>query len=256
MVPFGVAVLEFYPTFQPWIGETLPRLMTWFTPGMAIAVVAAWAKTEPAGDGPVTRFARTVAQSAGACWLIGGMIFIIACTPLSGPETLSTVTLWQTEIKLALYALVAVAIVAPTAFQAPGPTWVSMVLGNPVMRYLGKISYGVFLWQFVVIYGFFAALHLRNALQGGSFTLVSATAVLIAITAVTVATATLSYYLIENPAQRLYRLIGPRRASRHRRVLGGTETQGTAGTPGQQSSAAEPTMTSPAESPSAYRKYT
>jgi len=161
--------------------------------------------------------------------------------------------LWQTEIKLALYALVALAIVAPTAFQAPGPTRLSIILGNPVMRFLGKISYGVFLWQFVVIYGFFAALHLRSAIQGGSFTLVSAAAVLIAITAATVATATLSYYLIENPAQKLYRLIGPRRASRHRRVLGGTENQGP---PGQQSSVAEPPMPSPAESPSAYRKYT
>ena len=49
---YGVAVPEFYPTFQPWIGETVLRLMTWFTPGMAVAVLAAWARPN---RGPTAR---------------------------------------------------------------------------------------------------------------------------------------------------------------------------------------------------------
>jgi peptidoglycan/LPS O-acetylase OafA/YrhL len=218
VVPFGLAVLEYYPSFQPWIGETLPRLLTWFTPGMAIAVVTAWAQAEPGADGQVRRFVRTVAQSAGACWLIGAMTFIVACTPVTGPQTLAIASLWQTEIKLALYAIVAAAVVAPAAFQPPGPTRVSMVLGNRVMRFLGKVSYGVFLWQYLVIYGLFALLHQRNIFNGGSFTIFSATGALIAIAMLTVAAATLSFYLIENPAQRLYQLIRPRRAKSPGRV--------------------------------------
>ena len=92
---------------------------------------------------------------------------------VTGPEVLS-VTLWQTEIKTALYALVAAAVVAPAAFQPPGRTRLSMVLGNRVMRFLGKISYGIFLWQFVVLYGVFAVWHVHDVFQGGSFTMFGA----------------------------------------------------------------------------------
>ncbi|HTZ92321.1 MAG TPA: acyltransferase [Streptosporangiaceae bacterium] len=222
VAPFGLAVLEYYPAFEPWIGETLPRLLTWFTPGMAIAVVTVWAQAEPGTDGPVRRLERTVAQSAGACWLIAVMTFVVACTPVTGPQTLAIASLWQTEIKLALYAIVAAAIVAPAAFQPRSPTRLSMILGNRVMRFLGKVSYGVFLWQYLVIYGLFAALHQRNIFSGGSFTLASATGVLVAVTVLTVAAATMSFYLIENPAQRLYQRLGPRSVKSRRRALANT----------------------------------
>jgi peptidoglycan/LPS O-acetylase OafA/YrhL len=218
VVPFGMAVLEYHPSFEPWIGETLPRLLTWFTPGMAIAVVTAWAQAEPGTDGPVRRLERAVAQSAGACWLIAVMTFVVACTPVTGPQTLAIASLWQTETKLALYAIIAAAIVAPAAVQPPAPTRLSMILGNRAMRFLGKVSYGVFLWQYLVIYGLFAVLHQRNIFDGGSFTLVGAIAVLIAVAVLTVVAATMSFYLIENPAQKLYQRIRPRLAKSRGRV--------------------------------------
>jgi peptidoglycan/LPS O-acetylase OafA/YrhL len=214
VVPYGVAVAEFYPTFQPWIGESVLRLMTWFTPGMAVAVLAAWAQAEPGDDGPARRFVRTVARSGGVCWIIAAMVFVIACTPIAGPEVLSVNTLWQTDIKTALYAIIAAAVVAPAAFQAPGPTRLSMVLGNGVMRFLGKISYGIFLWQFLVLYGVFAVWHVHDVFNGGSFTRFGAVLAMIAITVVTVAAATMSYYLIERPAQELSRVIRARYADR------------------------------------------
>jgi peptidoglycan/LPS O-acetylase OafA/YrhL len=216
VLPFGVAVAEFYPSFQPWIGETLPRLMTWFAPGMALAVLAAWTQADARADSGVRRFTSTIAQSGGLCWLIAGMVFILACTPVTGPETIGYVPLWPTEIKLALYAIVAVAVVAPAAFQPSGMTRMSVLLGNRVMRFLGKISYGIFLWQYVVLFAVFAGWHLRDIFHGGSFTLFSATYLLIAITVATVIAATLSYYVIEQPAQRLMRLTRSRQSGRHR----------------------------------------
>jgi peptidoglycan/LPS O-acetylase OafA/YrhL len=80
------------------------------------------------------------------------------------------------------------------------------------------VSYGVFLWQYLVIYGLFAVLHQRNIFDGGSFTLVGAIAVLIAVAVLTVVAATMSFYLIENPAQKLYQRIRPRLAKSRGRV--------------------------------------
>jgi peptidoglycan/LPS O-acetylase OafA/YrhL len=223
VAPYGVAVAEFYPTFQPWIGESVLRLMTWFTPGMAVAVLVAWARAEPGDDGPVRRFVRTIAHSGGACWLIAALVFAVVCTPIAGPEILSINTLWQTEIKTALYAIIAAAIVAPAAFQGAIPTRLSMIFGNRVMRFLGRISYGIFLWQFVVLYGVFAVWHVHDVFNGGSFTKFSAALAMIAITVGTVAAATLSYYLIEKPAQELSRVIRARRARRHHALPGEAE---------------------------------
>lgn len=227
LVSYGIAVLEFYPSFHPWIGETVLLLMTWFTPGMAMAALAAWAKAEPGPDGPVRSLIRTIGHSGGVCWLIAAMVFVIACTPITGNETLTIGSLWQTEIKTALYAIIAAAIVAPAAFQPAGATWLSLVLGNRIMRFLGRISYGIFLWQYVVLYAVFAVWHIRDVFHGGSFTWFSATFVGIVITVVTIAVATMSYYLIESPAQKLAKAARVRRADRSRSRLRISETEPT-----------------------------
>jgi len=220
---YGVAVLAFYPSLQLWLGETLLRLMTWFAGGMLLAVMSEWAHADSsradsshpdtAGAGPAARFCRTVAGSAEACWLIAAIAFVIACTPLAGPETLAIPTLWNTELKTALYTVIGTALVAPVAFQSGRPTWMTRALGNRVMSFLGRISYGIFLWQFVVIYAFFAVVHARDAFQGTLYGWPAVLGILAAVTVATVAMAAISYYLLERPVQRLYR---PRR-SRSRR---------------------------------------
>ncbi len=203
LASFAFSVLEYYPGSRLWLGQTLPRLLTWFAVGMAIAITAEWARAEP-GDGPAGRFCAAIADSAGACWLIAALAFAIACTPLAGPESLIPPSLWNIEIKLALYAVVAAALVAPVAFQPAGPTLVSRVLGSPIMSFLGRISYGIFLWQFVVIYGFFAVVHVRGGPDGLSLQWPAVAGILLVCGLASVALATASYYLIERPAQRLY----------------------------------------------------
>jgi peptidoglycan/LPS O-acetylase OafA/YrhL len=146
-----------------------------------------------------------VAGSAEACWLIAAIAFVIACTPLAGPETLAIPTLWNTELKTALYTVIATALVAPVAFQSGRPTWVTIALGNRVMSFLGQISYGIFLWQFVVIYAFFAVMHARDAFQGTLYGWPAVLGIFAVVTVATVAMAAISYYLLERPVQRLYR---------------------------------------------------
>ncbi len=205
---FGWVVLTYYPRPRLWFSATLPPLMIWFCAGMAIAVLLAWAGAEPGQEGPATRFGRSVAASGGMCALIAACAFAIACTPLTGPEFAGIPGLWPAEFKTALYALIAVAVVAPVACQPllPGrarPGVSAWLLGNPVARFLGKISYGIFIWQFLDAYAFFRLAHLKTAFQGGSYQVPEAVLVGLAIAAATVVTAAVSYYLLERPAQRL-----------------------------------------------------
>src|SRR5262245_5808492 len=214
----GWQVLAYYPHPNLWFNGTLPPLMIWFCTGMAIAVVLAWAAAE-AGPGPASRVGRSVAASAGMCGLIAACAFAIACTPLTGPEFIGVPGLWATEFKTALYTLIAGAIVAPVAFQpllagqAAGMLS-ARLLGSRPARFLGKISYGIFLWQFLAAYAFFGLLHLKTVFAGGSYTPPEVAAVGLAIALFTVAAATVSYYLIERPAQHLQHLT----LARHRPV--------------------------------------
>ena len=208
---YGFCALLFFPSLQLWLGDTLPHQMTWFAAGMALAVVSAWAHAEPEADGPVARLCRTIAGSAGACWLIAAVAFAIACTPLAGPEFLQLPSLWTTELKTALYTVVALALIAPVAFQPARRTWVAHALGNPVMSFLGRISYGIFLWQFLVIYAFFAIIGARDVFQGGSYIWPQVLGILAVVVAATIAVSAVSYYIIERPAQRLYRSRRPDR---------------------------------------------
>jgi peptidoglycan/LPS O-acetylase OafA/YrhL len=206
----GWQVLDYYPRPNLWFQVTLPPLMIWFCTGMAIAVALAWAAAEAGHGGPASRAGRSVAASAGMCGLIAACAFAIACTPLTGPEFFGVPGLWGTEAKTVLYALIAGAIVAPIAFQpllgdqADGMLS-ARLLGSRPVRFLGKISYGIFLWQFVAAYAFLNLLHLKTVFFGGSYTTPEVAAVGLAIALFTVIAATVSYYLIELPAQHLAR---------------------------------------------------
>jgi peptidoglycan/LPS O-acetylase OafA/YrhL len=215
---YGFAVLEYYPSGQFWLGDTLPRLLTWFAPGMALAVVSVWCHADSPGAATARRFCRTVAFSAGTCWLIAAVAFAIACSPIGGPETLTVQGLWETEIKTALYTVVATALVAPAALQPARVTRFTELIGNQVMSFLGKISYGVFLWQFLVIYGIFALFHLKDAFSGGHYTLAGNIVLFVTVAIVTIVMSAVSYYVIERPALRLQKL-RRRDQGRHSRAV-------------------------------------
>jgi hypothetical protein len=103
------------------------------------------------------------------------------------------------------------AALAPAAFGDGTATRLTAVLGNRVMRFLGTISYGVFLWQFLVLIGFFNLLNLKDPFHGGRYSTLGSAALLIAITVLSIMIATIGYYVVERPAQRLY---APVRAAR------------------------------------------
>lgn len=201
---YGYLVLAYRPgSTLPWLGATLPALLTWFAAGMALAVVSAWSDAEPGFDGPVRTFGATVAACALPCALVAAALFVIACTPVAGPETFGFPSLWQAEVKTALYTLIALAVVGPAVFQTLAPTPMSKVLGGPVMRGLGRISYGIFLWQGVVILAMFRLLPLRHMLAAtGRFLTFGVAGLYVLVAAGTCMIAAVSYFLVERPALR------------------------------------------------------
>ena len=213
MCSFGFILFEFLPQPKFWLEETLPQSLVWFACGMILSVLSVWAQVEANPEGPVNRFCRTVAASGGTCWLLAALVFAIACTPVAGPAGFAVSTVWDTETKTALYAIIGLVLVAPAALQPARETRMSRVLGNRVMRFLGKISYGVYLWQFLLIIGFFNLLHLKDGFHQ-DYSAADVAGLLIAIAFGTAVVSTASYFVLEGPAQRLYRMV-PQTAGRH-----------------------------------------
>nr|BFE86848.1 hypothetical protein GCM10020093_094490 [Planobispora longispora] len=60
-ISIGLVLLAHQPGMPPEINMLLPRYYLWFAPGMALAVLAAWAKAEPSGR--VARLCVTIPAS-------------------------------------------------------------------------------------------------------------------------------------------------------------------------------------------------
>ncbi|WP_433175768.1 acyltransferase family protein [Actinoallomurus sp. CA-150999] len=191
-VSFVFTIFMFTPHLSIQLGVLVPRYFAWFAIGMALSVVTVWART---GSAAPVRFCRTVARSWGTCWAIAGVLYCVAASPLTGPSDLATLdTTWTSELRVLLYGLVAAFFVAPVALSPA--SGIDRVLGNRVMRFLGRISYGVFLWQVAVSVTWYKATG-HVAFTGDFLTEFPV------ITALTIAVATLSFYAVERPALRL-----------------------------------------------------
>ncbi|MFB4313250.1 acyltransferase family protein [Actinomadura sp. 21ATH] len=196
---FAYTAAMFVPEPKPMMGLWLPRFFAWFAIGMALAVVTVWARLEPAG--PVPRLCRTVAGSWRACWAAAALLYVIGSTPATGPLDLVTLdVVWTSMLEVLVNGLCAAALVAPVALASERDTAIGAVLGNPVMRFLGRISYSVFLWQMLIVVGWYE--WTGRTFRGDVMT------DLPLLLAATIAAATVSYYLVERPVQRLSR---PRR---------------------------------------------
>ncbi len=178
----------------------LPRALTFFAPGMALAVVLVWARHEQ--DGPAGRLVRAVNASPGTLWAVAGLAYAVAASPVTGPRFSGVDGVWSGVFELALYSTIAACLVAPCAMLARGDAPVGRLLGNPVMRYFGRISYGVFLWQFIALYMWYDLTEQRPF--SGNF-LVN----LLVVGALTIALAALTYRYVEEPARGLVRFLRP-----------------------------------------------
>ncbi len=204
LISVGVTVAAHQPGTPGEVNMLLPRYFMWFAPGMALAVLSAWSRSGDASAAGVREFCRRVAGLPILSWTLAAIAFAIGCTPLIGPPHLSALPVFEGTVKSVLWGAVGLFLVAPSAFATGFRGLTNRVFGNVVLRYLGKISYGIFLWQFVVIYGYYA-LSGSAVYAGGDFWEVLA----IALTGILILSA-LTYHLIEEPFHRLGRQLGTR----------------------------------------------
>ncbi|MFF5209424.1 acyltransferase family protein [Streptosporangium sp. NPDC000396] len=197
---FAWTLATYYPEYRPYLNSWPPRSAIFFAAGMALAVVLAWARADLDENSPARRFEHAVAASPGSWWLVAALTYALAASPVTGTRFLGIDGVWSGLFELTLYTVVAVCLLIPAVFPPEGDSLVSRLLGNRVMAYLGRISYGVFLWQFVAIYlwyGFTA----QRPFTGGFL------ANLAPITALTLAMAALTYRFVERPLRRLNRVV-------------------------------------------------
>ena len=133
-------------------------------------------------------------NNPGVCWVAAACFYGLAITPITGAYVFTVPSGPQSVMRNLLYLGVAVALTWPAVFGGARAT--RMVFANRPVRYLGNISYSVYLLHLMLLEG---ALHLIGFREftGSTATLFVATLVL------TVPASALAYHFVERPAMRL-----------------------------------------------------
>ncbi|MBW8487564.1 acyltransferase family protein [Actinomadura parmotrematis] len=194
-----VRVFGDYGTLFYW-EHLLPRSLMYFAAGMALAVAVRWASLRPGT--PVARRVETCGAVPGVWWTAALCLMVLAATQISTPSAGLAQNAGQYLVSAALYLLIGAAVVLPAAF-APGDRITMAALGNPVVRRIGLVSYGVFLWHMAVIEGW-------NRYTGRPIFHHDFWTVFPAVTALSLLIATVSYLALERPAQHLRDRVRPR----------------------------------------------
>ena len=210
LLAFAALLPQFLPEPRPYMHLWLPRTLGMFAAGMALAVLSEWARRESGPDGPVRLLCRTLSSSPGVCWLTAGGFFALAATDATGGRFIGTGDLWTSVFASAADIGFAFWIIAPAAL-APAPAgpppplrsaaawsggrWLGSLLRHRVCRYLAKVSYGVFLWQFIALYAW------RDFTGQEAFT-GSFWSDMVPVTLATVLLAAATHRWVEEPARR------------------------------------------------------
>jgi len=166
-----------------------PAFFSWFAAGM---LLAEWAYS---GVGLPVRLAQ---KKAGRVLMavIAVSAYLVAASPLAGPEGLVPGTATQFAVKTAMGSLVAFALVAPLVLDRPDTP--HRVLGTTGMVTLGRWSYGLFIWHLAALAMVFPVL--------GTFPFTGRMPVVLVSTLIFGwAIAAVSYGLVESPCREALR---------------------------------------------------
>jgi peptidoglycan/LPS O-acetylase OafA/YrhL len=169
--PYGINPLNWPPAF-----------FSWFAAGMLLAELTVTEVGWP------HRLARRRVVMA----VVVVVAFVVAASPLAGPEGLTPGTISQFIVKTVMGAVVAAALIAPLVLDRPDTP--HRLLGNTTMVTLGRWSYGLFVWHLAALAMVFPII--------GEFAFNGHMPVVLVLTVVFgFAIAAVSYALIESPCR-------------------------------------------------------
>ncbi len=114
-----------------------------FAAGMVLAVVSAWADHRSLVRDAMTRMARRV-----WLWYAGAVVaFWFVSTQLGLERGLFLASPRLELARQTIYLVVGVCLVLPIVFGPHDRSLILKTLSNPVLTYLGVISYGIYLWH-------------------------------------------------------------------------------------------------------------
>lgn len=204
IVPTGWALfLHSAPASNVWVMGTfwLPAYTGWFGAGIAMAVLRTHLDYGQPGSGSRWSWAEDLGRNPGTCWSVAAAALLLSTTAFPVSSTFIGENAAQSAVKNALYVLLAMAAAWPAVFGHTSIT--NAVLANRAMRYVGTISYGMFLFHVLVLDG--VMMLLDDRLFTGSMT-----QVLLLTVAGTVGLAAVSFRWVERPVIRLAHRAWPR----------------------------------------------
>lgn len=162
-----------------YVGGTVLGHVLWFALGMALAVasVAVEGVTPP-------QAVRTVLRFPAIPWLLAAGLFALLTADL--PPTPFLLAKGDQAEAYVGFAFVAFLLVLPAVFGDDAGGLPRRFLSFPLVKWLGLISYGIFLWHYAVV--------LRLGSQGSGLGFAP---LLISTLAISIAAAAASYYLLE-----------------------------------------------------------
>lgn len=171
----------------------LPGYLPWFGSGMLLAELSV------SSPGRIHRWARHRVRMS----LVAATAFVLTATDLAGPAGLERLEPWQFAIKVVLGAVISFMLMAPLVLSDRSRP---RFLESPVALAVGRWSYGIFIWHLAVLATVFQVFGLVPF--AGNF------AYALALTALmSIAVASASYALVEEPARRAVRRWEMRRNS-------------------------------------------
>ena len=143
-----------------------------------------------------------------ACLSLAGAAYLLATTAVTGPLTVAPATGAELFVRSVLCTLVSLCLLLPLTNGRPSAY--SAALSTPSIRWLGRVSYGVFLWHLPVFTAIYAVT--------GVATFTGGVAPLLAVgVPITLALAALSHHAVETPASRLVSRLTAYERDRRRR---------------------------------------
>ena len=159
-----------------------PAFFSWFAAGMLLAEL-----TVSPVSWPHRLARRRIVMAAVAV-----AAFLVAASPIAGPEGLTPGTTDQFMVKTAMGAVLAAALLAPLVLDRPDTP--HRLLGSAPMVTLGRWSYGLFVWHLAALAMVFPVI--------GEFAFTGHMPVVLALTLVFgFAIAAVSYALVESPCR-------------------------------------------------------